>query len=464
MPDFIQRLPYKEACPQESSLQGKSDKKALRKPPAIFPPFNPASAIIEKDPLFSGTLTMTMTRVLIAGGGFGGLETAFSLNGLPGRPFEITLLDKNPYHSFLPSIHLILSGKIGPEAIRIPLKTVLGAAGMRFVHDAVFALDAEKRAVTVASGAEIGYDYLVLSCGAESAFFNIPGIAEFSHRFRSPEDAEEIRKSLTAFLHGSRKSRRIIIAGAGTEGIEASGEIVDLIQAEGLEDDLTSGRISVELIEGKSRLLPNLPAEAQARAEEYLSRRGVRLTPGDPIAEAGRDSVALRSGQIRDSSFLIWSGGIQPSGLIRNLPFDKDPWGWLKVNDYLHVPDQDRIFAVGDAVSIYTEDGPVGPQRLASHALDQARTAAINIAARTGNGRQIRYEPKKKPQLISLGSAMGIFSTEERVYSGPWVVALKKAIERNHLMTYLTKPVSSRLQSRIPGAALWQRIRTKLPV
>ena len=252
--------------------------------------------------------------------------------------------------------------------------------------------------------------------------------------------------------------------GAGTEGIEAAGEIIDLIEAEGLEDHLASGRISVELIEGKSRLLPNLPVEAQIRAEEYLSRRGARLTPGDPIAEVRKGSVVLRSGQIRDSSYLIWTGGIQPSRLIRDLPFDKDPWGWLKLNDYLHIPEHDRIFAVGDAVSIYSADGPLGLQRLASHALDQARVAAINIAARSGNGRQIRYEPKRKPQLISLGSAMGIFSTEERVYSGPWVVSLKKAIERNHLLTYLTKPVSSRLQPRIPGFGLVQRIRIKLPV
>lgn len=405
-----------------------------------------------------------MIRVLIAGGGFGGLEAAFSLNSLLKKPFEITLIDKNPYHSFLPSIHLILSGKVRPEEIRIPLKTVLGAAGMRFIHDEALALDAGKRTATTASGAAIGYDYLVLACGAESKSFNIPGIAEFSHRFRSPEDAEEIRRSITAFLHGSREPRRIILAGAGTEGIEAAGEILDLIEAEGLEDQLTSGRISVELIEGQSRLLPNLPAEAQMRAEAYLSRRGVQLTHGDPIAEVRKDSVVLRSGQVRDSSYLIWTGGIQPSGLVRNLPFDKDPWGWLKVNDYLHIPGQKGIFAVGDAVSIYTPDGPLGLQRLAYHALDQARVAAINIAARSGIGKALRYEPKRKPQLISMGNRMGIFSTEERVYSGPWVVSLKNAVERKHLITYLTRPLSSRLQALLPGATLFQRLRTKLPV
>ena len=96
---------------------------------------------------------MAITRVLIAGGGFGGLETAFFLKGLLRKPFEITLIDKNLYHSFLPSIHLILSGKVRPEAIRIPLKTVLGAAGMRFIHDAVLSLDAGERAATMAGGA-----------------------------------------------------------------------------------------------------------------------------------------------------------------------------------------------------------------------------------------------------------------------------------------------------------------------
>jgi NADH dehydrogenase FAD-containing subunit len=199
-------------------------------------------------------------------------------------------------------------------------------------------------------------------------------------------------------------------------------------------------------------------------AEDYLRQHGVTIIAGDRIAGVGKDSVLLESGQKRDVSLLIWSGGIQPSRLVEDLSFPKDPWGWLKVTEYLHVPGDGRVYAIGDAVSIYSDDGPLALQRLAYHAQDQARVAALNIAADAGGGRPVRYEPKNKPQLVSIGDGMGIFSAADRVASGPWVVTLKKAIERKHLMSYLSKPLSSALWSWLPGTAALQRLRARLPI
>lgn len=176
------------------------------------------------------------------------------------------------------------------------------------------------------------------------------------------------------------------------------------------------------------------------------------------------DQVRLESGRVSETSILIWSGGIQPSPFIQGLDFPKDPWGWLKVTNRLHVPGDETVYGIGDGVSIYTDDGPLALQRLAYHAQDQARVAALNIAASAGTGSFVLYEPKSKPQLISIGSGMGIFSAGDRVASGSWVVTLKKAIERKHLMTYLTKPLSSALWSRLPGTAALQRFRIRLPL
>ncbi len=396
------------------------------------------------------------TRIVIIGGGFGGLEAAFSLKELLKRPFEITLIDRGAYHAFIPSIHLIVSGKVSADSIRIPLKVVLGAAGMMFVQDEALRVNTEKREVATGGGA-LSYDYLVISSGAENNYFGVPGAEGFSYRFRTPEDADRIREKLMQSLTGEEMCR-IALAGAGTEGVEVIGEVLDLIRDEGREEDLKSGRIAIDMIEGKTRLLPNFPGKVQDIVEEYLRGKGVSLIAGDRISEVRKDGVLLGSGQKREASILIWTGGIQPSKLIRDLPLVKDPGGWLTVTGLLHAPEDERIYGIGDAVSISAGGGLLSLQRLAYHAQDQARVAALNIAADISGSEKIAYKPRTRPQLISLGRDMGIFTLEGRVYSGPWVVTLKKAVERKHLMAYLSKPVSSAIWSLIPGAGLVRRM------
>lgn len=396
------------------------------------------------------------TRIVIIGGGFGGLEAAFSLKGLLKRPFEITLVDRSAYHAFIPSIHLIVSGKASADSIRIPLKVVLGAAGMEFVQGEALEVNTKKREVTTGGGA-LAYDYLVISSGAENNYFDIPGASEFSYRFRTPENAERIREKLMQTL-SQEATCRFVLAGGGTEGVEVVGEVLDLIRSEGREEDLRAGRIAIDMIEGKTRLLPNFPVKVQDIVEEYLRGRGVSLLAGDRISEVGKDGVVLGSGQKYGASILVWSGGIQPSKLIRALPLLKDAGGWLRVTDRLHAPEDDRIYGIGDAVSISAGNEQLALQRLAYHAQDQARVAAINVAADISGSEKVAYKPGTRPQLISLGRDMGIFTLEGRVYSGPWVIALKKAVERKHLMTYLSRPVSSAIWSLMPGAKLVLRL------
>lgn len=402
------------------------------------------------------------TRVVIIGGGFGGLEAALSLRSLLSAASEITVIDRSLFHSFIPSIHLIVSGKATPREIQIPFQPLLGTAGIRFVQDEVLAIDNDKKQVLTGRGAS-EYDYLVLGCGAVNNFFSVPGAHEFSCRFRAPEDAARIREQLLGILKGNVRPCRIVIAGAGTEGVEIIGEILDLIELEGREDEVAEGSIVIELIEGKKSLLPAFPREVQERVEQYLLQQGVVLTAGDGIAGVTEGNIRLVSGGTRAASLLIWSGGIQPSGLIRGLSFAKDPWGWLKVTDFLRVPEDERVFGIGDAVSIYTDDGPLELQRRAYHAQDQARIAALNIAAGIKGRKQVRYEAGKRPQLISLGKNMGVLTSEEKVFAGAWVVSLKKAIERKHLVSYLSRPVSVAVWSRLPGVALLQRLRMKIP-
>ena len=400
-------------------------------------------------------------HIVIVGGGFGGLEAAFSLRNLLRSSAEITLIDRHEYHSFTPSIHEIISGKVRPETLRIPLAVVLKPAGINFVRDEVLSVNPGMREIT-ARESTLHYDYLVLSSGAENNFYGVPGVDKHSYRFRTPGDAERIRADLEAFLADPVSRFTVVLAGGGTEGVEVAGELIDAITDHGREEDLGSGRISVELIEVRDHLLPGFPVKAQEFVEEYLSHRGVKLITSSCIAKVKKDRVILASGSERAMTMLLWTGGIQPMQLIRELPLPKDPSGWLKVTDRLHSPDDERIYGTGDAISIQAFGSPVPLPRLAYHAQDQARVVGLNIFSSINGRALVPYAPKLRPHLISLGRDMGIMVDGERLSSGSWVVTLKKAIERKHMMTYLTKPVTSALAARVPGVDLlrgmWRRL------
>lgn len=214
--------------------------------------------------------------VVIIGGGFGGLETAFSLRDLLGNAGRITLVDRNGFHAFIPAIHEVCSGKVSARDLQLPLETVLLPAGIRSIRDEVREIDRTKRKVVIGAGV-LDYDYLVMAAGAENNFFEVPGAEEFSYRFRSTGDAERIHDDLVGLLTGHCRDTSIVVAGGGTEGVEIAGEVIDLIDDSGCRDDLAAGRITVAIVEGRQQLLPGFPSEAGTFAETYLRKLGATV-------------------------------------------------------------------------------------------------------------------------------------------------------------------------------------------
>lgn len=399
--------------------------------------------------------------IVIVGGGFGGLETALTLRGLVGDAGRITLIDREGFHSFIPSIHEISSGKITTRSIQIPLETVLAPAGIRFVRDEVIAIDLRDRRLT-AAGTTLSYDCLVLATGAVNNFFGVPGAEEFSFRFRTPDDAARIRDNLTRLLAEDRPGVHLVLAGGGTEGVEVAGELLDLIRDSSGGDDHSPGNVTITVIEAQEQLLPGFPPAAREFAEHYLLEQGVTVVTGQRITTVSETSLVLASGREIAHSMLIWTGGIKPSRLVEGLALPKDPAGWLIVTDQLRSPADERFFAVGDVVTIQGPDGTLPLQRLAYHAQDQAEVAAINVASFLNGKAPIRYKPRFKPQLISIGNHMGIYTHGNTFKSGAWVVDLKKAVERRHLMSYLTRPLLAGISRKIPGIDMLKRLGLKL--
>jgi NADH dehydrogenase len=401
-------------------------------------------------------------EIVIVGGGFGGLEAAFTLKSLVGDAGGITLIDRQAFHSFIPSIHEISSAKIAARSIQIPLETVLAPAGIRFVHDEVIGIDIGHRRVIIPGGT-VGYDCVVLATGAENNFFGVPGAEEFSFRFRTPDDAVRIRENLVCLLAEGTTNADLVLAGGGTEGVEVAGELLDLMRDGCAGGDAAPGKVAITLVEAQHRLLPGFPPAAREFAENYLRQRGVTIITGERITAVRRSSLVLASGRELSQSLLIWTGGIQPSRLISDLALPKDGAGWLIVTDRLRSPADERLYAVGDVVTIQVPDGALPLQRLAYHAQDQAKVAGINISYSLRGKDPIRYEPRYRPQLISIGRDMGIYTWGGVFKAGAWVVGLKKAVERKHLMAYLARPLLSGIARKVPGSDLLKRLGLKLP-
>jgi NADH dehydrogenase len=402
------------------------------------------------------------TAVVIVGGGFGGLEAAFTLKSLAGDAVTITLIDRDGFHSFLPSIHEISSGKITSRSIQIPLETMLAPAGIGFVRDSVRSIDHTNRRVATAAQA-LDYDYLVLAAGAENHFFGVPGAEELSFRFRTPDDAERIHAHLVRLVEEERRDVHLVLAGGGTEGVEIAGEVLDLIRDSRSEYGPAGGAVAITLVEAQQQLLPGFPLEARAFAENYLREQGVTIIAGQRITEVRKDSLVLSSGTELPQSMLIWTGGIKPSRLIDDLLLPKDPGGWLVVNDRLHAPVDDHLYAIGDIAAIQGPGGPLPLQRLAYHAQDQGAVAGINISYALRGKSLMLYAPRYKPRLVSIGRETGIYSREDAFKAGAWVVAMKKAVERKHLMSCLSRPLFSNISRKVPGIDMLKRLGLKLP-
>ncbi len=400
-------------------------------------------------------------NIVIVGGGFGGLEAAFTLKSLMGGACSIVLLDRKSHHSFIPAIHEVSSGKITPRSIQIPLETILAPAGIRFVRGEVTSVDLAGRRVTTAAG-PIDYDYLIIAAGAENNFFGVPGAEEHSFRFRTPDDAAGIHECLAGLLAEGRRVH-VVLAGGGTEGVEAAGEFLDLIRDSGRGEDMARGEVSITLVEAQEQLLPGFPPAARAFAGDYLRRQGVTIITGRRIIAVREDSVVLETGAELPRTMMVWTAGIKPSRLIDSLALPKDSAGWLAVTDFLRSPGDGRLYAVGDIVTILGPGGPLQVQRLAYNAQDQAVIAGINISYDMRGRDLMHYAPRFKPRLVSVGRDMGIYTRGNVFRSGSWVVGIKKAIERGYLMSCLSRPLVSGVTRRIPGNDILKRLGLKLP-
>lgn len=372
-------------------------------------------------------------RVVIIGGGFGGLLAAKNLGD---APLDLTLVDRHNYHLFQPLLYQVATGGLSPGDIAAPLRAVLQKQDNTEVvlGDAVD-IDVEGRRVILSDG-EISYDTLVLATGSEPSYFGRPDWERLAPPLKSIEDATEIRRRmLLAFEAAEREPDRerrhawltFIIVGAGPTGVELAGAFAEIATDtfKGHFRTIDPSEARIFLIEHDKLPLPQYPEDLSGRAERDLVKLGVRPLLGYMVTDIDEEGVTVKSGDKIEciaSRTVIWAAGVRSSSLGRriaeNTGAQLDRGGRVMVNPDLTIPGRPELFVVGDLAHI-EQDGKMLPG-LAPVAMQQGRYVARVIKARVqGESAPPPFRYFDKGMLATIGRAKAV-GMVRNIHFGGW--------------------------------------------
>ena len=305
-----------------------------------------------------------LPRVVIVGGGFGGLYAA---RGLARSPVSVTIVDKHNYHLFRPMLYQVATGLLSADEIAAPIRSIVRKQKNADVLMAeVIGVDPEKQTVQTREG-EIHYDYLILATGITYNYFGHDEWKELAPGLDSVDDADRIRgKILSAFETAERLAAQgqtaaedirglltFILVGGGTAGVEMAGTIAEMARL-ALKGDfrhIDPRSAHILLFEAAPRILPTYPEQLSERAREHLQRIGVDVRTNARVERVDSDGVIVNAERI-SSQTVLWTAGVVASPAGKWLGAEIDRSGRVKVNSDFSVPGHSNIFAIGDTAAI----------------------------------------------------------------------------------------------------------------
>ena len=358
-----------------------------------------------------------LPRVVIIGGGFGGLYAARALRNAPVR---VTLIDRRNHHLFQPLLYQVATAALSPADIAAPIRQILRRQENTEIFLAeVTDICVEDRRVEVADGRTAEYDYLIVASGTVDQYFGHDEWRRMAPGLKTVDDATEIRRRyLLAFEAAEQEldpaSREalltFVVVGGGATGVEMAGSFAEVARHTLARDfrrvDPTQARII--LLEGGPRLLPGYPEELSQRAKEQLEALGAEVRLNAMVTHIGLNEVCFGEEKI-ETRTVVWGAGVTASPLGRVLGAPTDRMGRVIVEPDLSIPGHPEVFVVGDLASYSHQTGQPLPG-VAQVAMQQARAAADNIL-RTVRGqprRTFRYRDKGMMATIGRAAAVAV--------------------------------------------------------
>jgi NADH dehydrogenase len=339
-------------------------------------------------------------RVIVLGGGFGGLS---AVQKLKRAPVEVILIDRRNFHLFQPLMYQIATGSLSPGEIAAPLRGVLSRQkNTQVLLGEVSDIDPAAKKIQLLDGAVFDYDSLIVATGSQTSYYGNDAWREWAPSLKSVEEATAIRhKILYAFERAERAATHeesrawltFVIVGAGATGLELAGALAEIAN-ETLKHDfrhIDPREARILLVEGGPRVLPSFPEDLSAKAEKLVTKLGVEVMKGVMVTTIDANGVTFRRGDKTESlaaHTVLWAGGVETTTFGRKLAqcthAETDKSGRIKVNPDLTIPNHPDIFIVGDLAHATDKDGKPMPG-VAQVAIQGGAFVAKTIKARIEN-------------------------------------------------------------------------------
>lgn len=363
-------------------------------------------------------------RVVILGGGFGGLNAAQKLKR---APVQVTLIDRRNFHLFQPLLYQVATGSLSPGEIAAPLRGVLSRQkNAQVLLGEAVDIDPQGKRVILRDGAAFPYDSLIVATGSQTSYYGNEGWREWAPSLKTVEEATAIRhKILYAFESAERAGTEeearawltFVIVGAGATGMELSGALAEIAN-ETLRNDfrkINPRETRIILMEGGPRVLAAFPEDLSAKGEKLVARLGVEVEKGVMVTGIDAEGVTYKSGVETKrlmARTVLWAGGVTTNEFGRKLgertKAETDRSGRIKVSPDLTIPGYPDIFVAGDLALSLNEEGKPLPG-VAQVAIQGGAYAAKTIRARVAGKRQPKpFHYFNKGDLAVIGRAAAI--------------------------------------------------------
>lgn len=350
-------------------------------------------------------------RVIIIGGGFGGVEVARSLKD---KEVEVLLIDRNNFHTFQPLMYQVATGTLAADAISFPIRKMFKSQqNFRFRMADVTEIDHTQKIVKTSVG-DYDYDYLVIATGATSNFFGNKQVEKYALPMKSIHEALNIRSYVLQNLeeavlrknyHDRERFLNFVVVGGGPTGVELSGAIAE-IQLHMLKKDypeLSKNEMKVYLVEGTGKILAALSEKSSQDAERYLRDLGVNVLLNAQVTGYDGDTITFSNGESIPTKTVIWGAGVMgqfPTGIH---PEIIQRGNRIQTDGQCRVSGMENVYAIGDVAAMITEDTPRGLPGVAPAAQQQGAYVAKHILKSMNNQQVADFKYFDKGSMATIG-------------------------------------------------------------
>ncbi|MBI4034564.1 FAD-dependent oxidoreductase [Candidatus Saccharibacteria bacterium] len=334
---------------------------------------------------------MAQQKILILGGGFGGIKAALELADRP--EFTVSLLSDKDYFDYHGRLYYLATGG-SRRAVVIPLKEIFAGKKVRLIRAEAKQVDRRSQLISTNQGEKYAYDRLVIALGSATNYFGIKGLKDFAFSFKSLDDAQKLRRHLHSQLMAEHKpDLNYVIVGGGATGLEVAGALPGFIGHIMRCHGLPARPLNIKLVEAAGRLMPAMPRGYSRAVHKQLSRLGVEVYLNQKVEAETADTLMV-SGQSIASHSVVWTAGISNHPFMAANDFKLSEHGRVLVDEFLQA--ESNIYVIGDnADTKYCG--------MAQTALHNAKFVAENLGRQAAGLQPLAYRPKKPIYITPVG-------------------------------------------------------------